>query len=151
GPLRREVAVRLLLLAFTAPVDNRLCRLLVAESSSASYHGYLVDANLHVIDLRRSALTRHRLNRRQVDCRFFVDAFRRRLSEICRGEAPVKAVCRVTDRIVLEFTGPVPWSEALTSVRGTSRRPYPGWEHERSDNGLRMWPDSPEGLIRLTA
>jgi hypothetical protein len=151
NPIMREVAVRLTLLAFTAPENDRQCRLLVGESSSATDHGFLVDPNLDVIDLRRSALTRHRLKRRQVDCLFYADTFRRRLNEIRRGEAPVKAVCRVTDRIVLELTGPMPWSLAPRGNLPLFRSPYPGWSHERDGSCLRLWPDSPEGLIRLTA
>jgi hypothetical protein len=161
GPRLGELAVRLMLLAFSKPVVQRGWRLLIGDNDSSDRKpGYLIDFDLTVIDLRGSALTRHRLVRKLEHAHFMTGSFRRRLSEIRRGESPVKAVCRVTNRIELEFSGPIPWSEAeeRTGTRGCvgnmparARSPYPGWEYERDGQQLRLWPDSPEGLIQLTA
>jgi hypothetical protein len=140
----RELAVRLALLAFSKPADDRSCRLHVADGAG----GYVVEPDLRVFDLRRSSLTRHRLQRRQAECRFDPAGFRRRLGEVCREEAAVQATLRVEDRLVLEFRGAIPW-DTKASYLGLPT--YPGWGHEQEPHRLRLWPSTPEGVLRLTA
>jgi len=148
GAMPREVAVRLAQLAFSKTPDNRPCRLLVGGDAGDGKGGYVVGPDLDAIDLRRSSLTRHRLRRRQAECRFEPAGFRRRLAEVGRAEVAVQATLRVEGRLVLELRGAIPWN---TTTTYSGHAIYPGWEHEQEPHRLRLWPSTPEGVLRLTA
>jgi hypothetical protein len=156
-PMLRELAIRLTLLVFSKPTDNRTCRLLIGDGASGNEKGgYIIDPDLSVIDLRRSSLTRHRIKRQSVESRFLAGSFLARLGQIRRGACPVQAVCRVTDRLVLEFRGAIPWDtkspqRKVGNLPARQTQPYPGWAFEQDTHFLRLWPDSPEGVLRLTA
>lgn len=143
GPLLRELAIRLTLLTFTREQDNRL---LIAEGEGRGEKaGYLLDDALQAIDLRRSSKTRHRLKRQAVDSRFLAGDFLTRLGHIRRNTCSVQVTCRVTDRIAIEIRGAIPWEA------NRHRHAPPGWTWQAEPHLLRLWPSTPEAVLRLTA
>jgi hypothetical protein len=155
SPLLRQLSGLVAQIAFAANTHQPRQRMLIAPGAGDLKEGVLVTRELEVISLRRSALTRHRIQRRQEDCRFLPDLARKRLDRRPGLACGVSARCRVENRLVIELTDEAPWPGNVLSLRAGNvpeRTPEAmGFVQERIGTALRMWPESPEATLRFTA
>src|SRR5262249_3911878 len=154
-PLMRELAVLVTRIAFSASTSQPRQRMLIAPGDGDLKEGVLVTRDLEVISLARSALTRHRIQRRQEDCRFLPDLARKRLDRLPGVSSGVRACCRVTDRLLIELTDETPWPGVIMTMRsegGKDATPESmGFTQQRDEKNLLLWPETPEATLRFTA
>ena len=159
-PVLRELTVLAARIAFSGLPGEEASALLVCPGDGSLEAGHLVKRNLEVVSLARCALTRHRLQRGKAEgaslAHLLPELARTRAARFGRGEASVRAVCRLAGRFELELTDENAWASGVELMKTSGRVPPArpellGFCQRWQGKTLLLWAETPEAVLRFSA